>query len=55
MPKTLIEELEAAAQSEATRKSYAQALRHFKAWGGQVPAHAALSASIWFKYSLSMY
>lgn len=27
MPKTLIEELEAAAQSEATRKSYAQALR----------------------------
>lgn len=36
MPKTLTEELEAAAQSEATRTSYAQALRHFKAWGGQV-------------------
>lgn len=45
MPKTLIEELEAAAQSEATRRSYAQALRHFKAWGGQVPSTATLVAA----------
>lgn len=45
MPKTLIEELEGAAQSEATRKSYAQALRHFIAWGGQVPSTATVVAA----------
>ena len=42
---TLIQELEAAAQSEATRRSYAQALRHFQAWGGQVPSTATVVAS----------
>lgn len=45
MPSTLIEELEAAAQSESTRKSYAQALRHFKVWGGQVPSTATVVAA----------
>jgi hypothetical protein len=41
----LIQELEAAAQSEATRKSYPQVPRHFQAWGGQVPSTATVVAS----------
>jgi integrase len=34
----------AASQSESTRRSYAQDMRHFKAWGGKVPATAEMVA-----------
>lgn len=34
----LVKTYAAAAQSESTRQSYAQDIKHFKAWGGKVPA-----------------
>lgn len=37
-PSALVQGYAAASQSEATRRSYAQDMRHFKAWGGKVPA-----------------
>lgn len=36
----LVETYAQAAQSESTRRSYAQDMRHFKSWGGKVPATA---------------
>jgi site-specific recombinase XerD len=41
---TLVEGFVAASQSESTRRSYAQDMRHFKAWGGRVPATAEMVA-----------
>jgi integrase len=43
-PSALVQGFAAASQSESTRRSYAQDMRHFKAWGGKVPATAQMVA-----------
>lgn len=40
----LVQSFAAASQSESTRRSYAQDMRHFKAWGGKIPATAQMVA-----------
>jgi len=40
----LVQSYAAASQSESTQRSYAQDMRHFKAWGGKVPATAKMVA-----------
>lgn len=43
-PSALVRGFAAASQSESTRRSYAQDMRHFKVWGGKVPATAQMVA-----------
>lgn len=43
-PSAVVQGYAAASQSESTRRSYAQDMRHFKAWGGKVPATAEMVA-----------
>jgi integrase len=40
----LVKRYTEAAQSESTRRSYAQDIKHFKAWGGKIPATAEMVA-----------
>lgn len=41
---SLVQKFAAASTSESSRRSYAQDMRHFKAWGGKVPATAQMVA-----------
>jgi integrase len=43
-PSAMVQGYAAASQSESTRRSYAQDMRHFKEWGGKVPASAGMVA-----------
>jgi integrase len=43
-----------ASQAESTRRSYAQDLRHFKAWGGKVPATVEMVAEYIASYGSSL-
>ncbi|WP_307866915.1 site-specific integrase [Variovorax sp. E3] len=43
-PSAMVQGYAAASAADSTRRSYAQSMRHFQAWGGKVPATAGMVA-----------